>query len=249
MRKIPRIARKYLKTSFFHVIVQGINKEYIFNKEIYINKYLKLINKYSKELDVNIIAYCMMNNHAHFLLEIDNKEKMSQLMQKVNSAYAKYYNYKEERVGYVFRDRFLSEPIMDQKYLVQCIRYIHLNPVKAHMVEKCEDYKYSSYIKFINEYRYFDKKSKEESLSKKDYKNICNNEDISYIFMDIDKKICIEDEISKFLKENNINLIDIFSDRNILKKLIKYLKENANIKYTDIMKCLDITKGTMERLK
>lgn len=94
MRKIPRIARKYLNTSFFHVIVQGIGKEYIFKNEIYIRQYLKLINKYSKELNIIIIAYCMMNNHAHFLIETEHKEKMSQLMQKTNSIFAKYYNYK-----------------------------------------------------------------------------------------------------------------------------------------------------------
>lgn len=248
MRKIPRIARKYLNTSFFHVIVQGIGKEYIFKNEIYIRQYLKLINKYSKELNIIIIAYCMMNNHAHFLIETEHKEKMSQLMQKTNSIFAKYYNYKEnERVGYVFRDRFLSEPITDLKYLVQCIKYIHLNPVKAHMVERCEDYQYSSYKEFMKEY--IIKTNKEIGLTLEDYKNICNNRENIYNFMDINNKISIEEEIKKFLKEKNKKLIEIFDDRDVLKQLIKYLKENSKMKYTDIMKKLDITKGTMERLK
>lgn len=248
MKKIPRTARKYLNTSFFHVIVQGIDKEYIFKNEIYIKRYLNLIEKYSQELDINIIAYCMMNNHAHFILETYYIEKMSKLMQKVNSIYAKYYNYKEsKRVGYVFRDRFLSEPITDLRYLIQCIKYIHQNPVKAQMVRRCEDYKYSSYKKFLN--KDISKISKNIQLTIEDYKEICNDKDSKYNFIDIENTKCIKQEISKFLKEKNIDIIEILSERRVLKQLIKYLKENSKIKYTDIMKELDITKGTMERLK
>lgn len=238
MIKIPRVARKYLNTSFFHVIVQGINKEYIFNKKIYIEKYLDLLNKYSKELKINIIAYCIMNNHAHFLLEIRDKEKMSKLMQKVNSIFARYYNEEEKRVGYVFKDRFLSQPIFSEKHLSQCIRYIHLNPVKAHMVEKCEDYEYSSYKKFISQNKEFYNREELSEDNNKEYK-----------FLDIDSEINIEEGIESFLIKNSISVIDVFTNRKVLKELIKYLKENININYTEIMKFLDITKGTMERLK
>jgi len=149
-----------------------------------------------------------MNNHAHFLLETDYNKKMSQLMQKVNSIYAKYYNYKEgERVGYVFRDRFLSEPITDLRYLIQCIKYIHQNPVKAHMVRRCEDYKYSSYKNFLN--KDISRISKNIELTIEDYKEICNNKDCKYNFIDINNKKSIKEEISNFLKEKNINLIEI----------------------------------------
>lgn len=247
MITIPRIARKYLNTPFFHVIIQGINKEYIFNKGTYIKQYLKLIDKYTKELDINIIAYCMMDNHGHFLLEVNNKENLSLLMQKVNSSYAKYYNYMENgRVGYVFRDRFLSEPIFDQKYLLNCIKYIHLNPVKSHIVAKCEEYPYSSYKQFLNNYRMC---IKDDVISQKDYEYILKNKEILYDFIDIKEEPDIEEEIRKFLVKNDKKLIQIFNDRESLKQMIKYLKEISHIKYIDIMKKLDITKGTMERLK
>ena len=112
MITISRIARKYNNASFFHVITQGINKEYIFKKQRYIYEYLKIFKKYSEELNIKTIAYCIMNNHTHFLLKIDNIKDMSKLMQKVNSLYARYYNYMENgRVGYVFRDRYVSEQI------------------------------------------------------------------------------------------------------------------------------------------
>ena len=148
---MSRIARKYKKASFFHVITQGINKEYIFKEERYIYQYLKIFRKYSKELNIEIKAYCIMGNHTHFLLKVDKIEDLSKLMQKVNSVYARYYNYMENnRVGYVFRDRFVSEPIDSKRYLIQCIKYIHMNPVKAKIVKEKEDYKFSSYKFYCN---------------------------------------------------------------------------------------------------
>lgn len=136
-----------MKSSFFHVIIQGHKKEYIFRKERYIYQYVKLIRKYIKETNLTIIAYCIMQNHVHFLIQVkDNIEELSKFFHKLNTMYARYYNYMEEgRVGHVYRDRFLSEPITSHRYLVQCIKYIHFNPVKAKIVKRCEDYKFSSY--------------------------------------------------------------------------------------------------------
>lgn len=146
---MPRKPRKSYETCFFHVIVQGINREYIFNKKEYIEEYFKLLNKKADERDVKICAYCLMNNHAHFLIYVDNVERLGRCMKSVNTSYAKFYNKKEERVGYVFRDRYLSEPIMNERQLFNCIAYIHYNPVKAKMVSKLEDYQFSSYMDYI----------------------------------------------------------------------------------------------------
>ena len=245
---MSRAARKYLETSFFHVMVQGINKEYIFKNERYINKYLKLMKENIKEKNLNIIAFCIMNNHAHILIQVENIEELSQYMQKINGMYAKYYNYMEnERVGYVFRDRYKSEPIKDKRQLVQCAKYIHQNPLKANMVKDISEYKYSSYSLY---------KTGEIKTN-----NIFSKEEIAYIcsayitceeeFLDIDIDIekNINNAISEFVKKEDIKLFEIFENNDILKKLVKYLKIKKNIKYTDIMKRLDITKGTMERLK
>ncbi len=148
---MPRIARQYLETSFFHVMVQGINKEFIFKNDRYINRYLQLIRKNLNKENLKIIAFCIMNNHAHLLIQTKNRGELSKYMQKVNSMYAKYYNYMEnERVGYVFRDRYKSEPILDKRQLIQCVKYIHQNPVKAKMVKNQCEYKYYSYCFYQN---------------------------------------------------------------------------------------------------
>ena len=250
MIKISRIARKLLKASFFHVIVQGINKENIFSEERYKNQYLKLIRKNCNELDIKIVSYCIMDNHAHFLLQISDVKNLSKLMQKVNGIYGKYYNYMENgRKGYVFRDRYLSEPITSKRYLINCIKYIHMNPVKANIVQKCDYYKFSSYN--IYKYKFNKNELKEnEIFLKEDYVSIINDVFTNYMFLDIEKNTeeKIVQGISEFIKKDQIELYKIFTERKILIRLIKFLKNVKNIKYIEIREFFKINRGTMETI-
>lgn len=147
---MPRIGRKNLNTSFFHIIVQGLNKEYIFKNIRYIKEYRKLILNNISKYDVKIIAYCIMNNHAHILLYTERTEEMAGYMKSINTIYARYYNKSENRVGFVFRNRYQTEPIYNEEYLLNCIGYIHNNPVKAKMVNSPSEYKYSSYNDYVH---------------------------------------------------------------------------------------------------
>ena len=247
---MSRTARQYKYASFFHVIVQGIDKEGIFKRERYINEYLKLIRKYSEELNIKIIAYCIMANHAHLLVKTNKTEDISKMMLKVNSIYAKYYNYMENgRVGYVFRDRFVSEPIDSRVYLINCIKYIHMNPVKAGMVKECGDYKFSTFNIFLDSLN--KKMFSVDNLTKEDYEDICNNKRIIYEFKDIDK----ESEKERFYKgtknyvyKEQIKLWEIFCDRDTYLKYIKYLRNIEKMKYIDIRNNLLMTRSIMDRL-
>lgn len=246
---MPRAPRKCYDTSFFHIIVQGINKEYIFKSENYIKKYLNLLNKYKEETKIEIIAYCIMNNHAHILLYTNTIDEMSQYMQKVNTQYAKYYNYKENgRVGYVFRDRYISEPIKHEKYLIRCINYIHSNPVKAGMVMKQEDYQYSSYNDYINGKKL---RMLSEILGVKYDVEILKHTVEIDVFKDIDNnsKEVIETIMIESLKISNFKREEIIKDNIILSILINKLKNIYELKYTEIMKVLNITRGRMEKLR
>ncbi len=236
--------------SFFHVIVQGQKKEYIFKEKRFIYEYINLIRKYIKETNIKIVAYCIMGNHAHFLFKVDNLQELSKFMRKINSIYAKYYNFMmDDRVGYVYRDRFLSEPITSHRYLVNCIKYIHFNPVKAKIVNDCSQYKFSSYnffCKSFNQKRYYD------FLSREDYEDICNNINYAEEFLDVDTEKDLEETtkvgIKEFLKENKYELYRIFNDRQVLIELIKYLKENKKITYVAIGKFLGISRGSMNKI-
>jgi len=142
---MPRVPRFYSDTSFFHVMTQGIKKEYIFNHSEDAKRYISILYKTKDECKINIIAYCIMNNHAHLLLEASKVEDLSKFMHRTDTKYAKYYNKKHERVGYVFRDRFKSEAIYTEQNLYNCIAYIYNNPVKAGICNNPEEYQFSNY--------------------------------------------------------------------------------------------------------
>ena len=244
-----------MNTPFLHTMVQGVNKEYIFYKEEYIEKYLDIIEQNKKDYDIDIIAFCMMNNHAHFLVYTENMNDFGKFMQKTNLQYAQMYNRKENRCGVLFRNRYQTEPIYDRKYLINCIKYIHNNPVKAKMVPKCEDYKYSSYNDYMKNTGVTKCKIVKEIFGKDcDFSKLFN-ESYDKRFMDIeedDKENCnqyILEGIREFEKMFSYNTIDIFSKRVILKKLVVFLKEECKFKYVEIRDFLDISRGAMDVLK
>ena len=138
---MPRQSRKNLTGEFFHLIVQGINKERIFESDKMKEAYKSLLRKNLKDTKINILAYCVMNNHVHILVHSAEKEQISIFMRKVNTGYAKLYNSLNVRVGYVFRDRYYIQMIKNYTHLFRCIVYIHNNPVKAGLVNAFSQYK------------------------------------------------------------------------------------------------------------
>ena len=88
-----------------------------------------------------------MSNHAHFIIRAE-LNVLSEYMSIILSEYAVYYNFKHSRNGHVFQNRFYSECIESETYYWSCLRYIHLNPVKARIVKKAETYKYSSMYEY-----------------------------------------------------------------------------------------------------
>ena len=84
---MPRYPRNFSQTIFFHVITQGINKEYIFDKPEDVKYYIKNMYRLKEKLDVQIIAYCIMNNHAHILIKTNNIHELGKYMQCLNTKY------------------------------------------------------------------------------------------------------------------------------------------------------------------
>ncbi len=222
---MSRTPRNYIKTHFFHVMVQGIEKSYIFNKEKDILYYINFIKKSEKLYKVKVVAYCIMNNHAHLLLNSGNIDELSRFMQSLNTRYAMYYNKTYNRVGYVFRDRYKSEGIYEEKQFYACMNYIYNNPIKAGICDKIEDYKFSNYI---------------ENL-----KYIQNNFQTEDRFIDIDIKTD-EDIINEYINENNVNIKNLIKDKGKLKKIIKQLKE-LKVSYRSMEKILNISRETLRR--
>jgi len=200
------------------VIVQGISREYIFKDKPEIETYLYLIKKYCQTHNVTIIAYCIMNNHAHFLLYTEKISELSKTMQRTNVVYGRYYNKKNKRVGYVFRDRFLSEAIKTEIQLLNCIAYIHNNPIKADIVRKLNEYRYSSYNDYI----------KGQGIATKNTIKIVFGTERGYIeqFETIHIDNEEEDFIEAFvnIEDKNNEIIDNYLSRN--KTTVEEIKEN-----------------------
>lgn len=202
---MPRISRNSLNSNFFHVTVQGINKEHIFYnnsyKDFYIYKMLSNLNRFN----VTLISYCIMNNHAHLLLYSEEISNLSRYMKSLNTSYSIFYNHSENRVGYVFRNRFSSQPITNYFYLFNCIRYIHDNPVKAGIVDHAYNYKFSSYNDYMNFSGIMnDNVLKLIALEKADYRNI--------LMSCYDNSLSLKD-LNSFILNLNI-FIRIFSQIN-----------------------------------
>ena len=98
--------------------------------------------------EAKIHAYCLMSNHFHLLLETP-QGNLSEIMQHINGAYTTYFNVKRKRVGHLFQGRFKAILVEADEYLAELSRYIHLNPIRAGMASKPEEYPWSSYHAYI----------------------------------------------------------------------------------------------------
>lgn len=249
---MPRKARKNLNSKFLHIMVQGLNKEYIFNEDREIKMYLKFLSEYTKEFNLKIIAYCLMNNHAHLLVFTDDVIEISKFMKKVNTKYAIYYNNQHNRCGYVFRNRYRAEEIYSQAHLLSCINYIHNNPVKAGICKNKVDYKYSSYNSFLGKEGLVSKELVQKCLINNgiDYKDVFNTNYETFKFIEyeeVSENAKIE-LIEKFLERNSITLEQLKEDKVALRDLVVVLNIEYNITQKEIAEKLGINKTKINRI-
>ena len=144
---MPRCARAKSESGFYHVIAKGSGGQNLFEGAYDYRAFLELLAKACEKGGVRVIAYCLMSNHVHLLLE-DAEGRLGEVMKSVLTGYAQRFNKLGDRVGHVFQQRFKSQPIEDEGYLLQAIRYIHNNPAKAGICP-AEDYPWSSYREYV----------------------------------------------------------------------------------------------------
>lgn len=151
-----RQARIQSQTGYYHVMMRGNNREMIFDQTVDKEYFIEQLQYKAHKENISIVAYCLMDNHVHLLIHSDLRI-MTEVLKWVNIKFAGRYNYKYKRVGHVFQGRYKSEVINSEEQLIQVIRYIHYNPVKAKLVSTASNYKWSSYksytenkIKLIN---------------------------------------------------------------------------------------------------
>lgn len=144
---MPRCARVKSESGFYHVIAKGSGGQNLFEGAYDYRAFLELLAKACEKGGVHVIAYCLMSNHVHLLLE-DAEGRLGEVMKSVLTGYAQRFNKLGDRVGHVFQQRFKSQPIEDEGYLLRAIRYIHNNPAKAGICA-ARDYPWSSYHEYV----------------------------------------------------------------------------------------------------
>lgn len=143
-------ARKWYPNSVYHVTARGNRKSNIFKEEEDFRTYLTILEDAIEYFNgqYEIMCYCLMDNHVHILLKTKIKH-IKYFISKLNSIYAKFFNNKYNYLGHLYQKRYFSELIRSDLQMLETSRYIHLNPIKANMVKKPDEYKWSSYSMYI----------------------------------------------------------------------------------------------------
>ena len=132
----------------YHVIVRGNQRQKTFLSDGDYQAYLERLGRYRKSLGVTVYAYCLMPNHVHLLVET-GAHPLSRFMQGLQQTYTQYFNRKHRKVGHLFQGRYKAIVCDKDEYLLSLVRYIHLNPIRANMVRKLDQYPYSGHRHYL----------------------------------------------------------------------------------------------------
>lgn len=258
---MPRTRRKISKTGIYHIMIRGNEKKNIFLDDSDRVKFIKILLKIKHEELYELFSYCIMPNHVHLIIK-DNTNNISNIMKKINTTYALYFNYKYDRVGHVFQDRFRSEVIENDRYLLCAIRYIHNNPVKANMVNDPLKYEWSSYKEYTTKYKYIVDINFPLSLYNEDRGQVINlfkkftmesNDDK---FIDVKENLILNKSdckkiIEEYCKICNVEFADIINIkayRHLRNNLIKKIKEDSSLSLRELENILGVSKSTINRV-
>lgn len=142
---MPRIARIVLPGHPHHIVQRGHNRQTVFAHEDDFARYLDDLQELKDVFDVKVFAFCLMTNHVHLLLAPSCTEGLGKLMKALAARMTRYRNKLEGRSGTLWESRYKSSVVQSDGYLLACSRYIELNPVRAGMVERVEEYRWSSF--------------------------------------------------------------------------------------------------------
>ncbi|MCF7917042.1 MAG: transposase [Candidatus Omnitrophica bacterium] len=142
---MPRKPRKVPPEGYLHITSRGNNRKRIFSSKQNKKIYYIYLQKLKKEENINICHYCIMDNHVHLLVKVKEKSNLSKFIKRINLKYTSYYRSKYDYCGHLWQGRFHSTIIDNESYLLQCGKYIELNPIRARIVSSPEKYQFSSY--------------------------------------------------------------------------------------------------------
>lgn len=251
---MPRQARKKSGTGIYHIMLRGINRQTIFQDDEDCIKFIKTIKQIKEKSRFELYGYCLMGNHVHLLLR-EGKESLSLAIQRICSSFVYWYNWKYDRFGHLFQERFKSEAVEDEVYLLTVLRYIHQNPVKAGLINLVSGYKWSSYHEYIRNQDIIDSRfilelfAKETQTARKEFEKYMNeyNEDVC---LDYEERHRLsDDEIIKLIEEkygikkDHIHLMG----RQEMDRILKDLKAINGVTIRQLARVTGVSKYMVEK--
>ncbi len=141
---MPRKPRTLSSTGIYHITIRSVNQQLIFEEDADYLKFLLTLSDCKKKYDVDLYAYCLMDNHIHLLIN-STPAVLSSFFQSLGARFVLWYNQKYKRSGHLFQERFYSSSIEDEEYFLATLVYIHNNPVEAGICRLPSEYHWSSY--------------------------------------------------------------------------------------------------------
>ncbi len=145
MSRKPRLE---FEGAFYHVMTRGNQKQNIFRDKLDYRKYLQILGDYKSRYPFLLYGYVLMPNHVHLLIET-GKIPLSKILQGINQRYTMFFNWKYETVGHLFQGRYKAILCEKEEYLLNLIKYIHRNPIRAALIEEIDEYPWSSHRLFL----------------------------------------------------------------------------------------------------
>jgi putative transposase len=141
---MPRLPRVKKSDAIYHIMIRSISEVPLFRENKDKEHYLSLMKGYKEAFGFKVYAYCLMDNHAHFIIDANGAD-ISRIMHGLNFKYAHDFNKKYKRNGHLFQDRFKSKMVTSERYIISLSAYIHNNPLDIKKYKNCpEKYKFSS---------------------------------------------------------------------------------------------------------
>lgn len=145
---MSRNRRHWYPGAIYHITCRGNRRQEIYRDDQDRRVYLGRLLKAKTDHNCSILSYCLMGNHVHLQVETADVA-IWKMMKQLNMSYSIYFNRKHDCVGHLFQGRYRSKLIEQDAHNLGVSRYIHLNPVEAHIVQRPEDYKWSSYQSYL----------------------------------------------------------------------------------------------------
>ena len=243
VRKMPRSVRKKSKSGIYHIMLRGVNRQPIFVDDEDRSRFIQIVNE--KKTSIDVYSYCLMDNHVHLLLKDEN---LAITMRSLCARYVLWFNKKHKRCGNLFQDRFMSEPVENDRYFLTVLRYIHQNPLKAEFCQKVEDYQWSSYNEYIDKPKIVNTRYVFRIISPEEFIkfNNANNRDVCLEM----KNAPLSDEDARRIISEITGLNDL-SDIQLMekyerKKLLYRIKENDSLSIRQIARVTGLSRKTVE---